>query len=417
MKNIVLPLLVIAQFMLPACDKGREITLTVEPSTLAPVVEGDNQFAFDLYAKLNANRENLFFSPFSISMALAMTYGGAAGETQRQMEEVLHFPYNDNKLHNSLGALLQELTYPAASESGFQMRIANRLWGEERPGYRFQETFLKLTRDFYDAQLEPVSFSEAPGEAAQKINDWVSKQTEGLIGSIVDPNQFSVDTLLVLTNAIYFKGVWTNEFGKRATKDEPFYLEDGTQKNVPLMHQRGDFVYGEAENLQLLQMPYRGNRLSMLAVLPRARDGLAAVENTLDAGRLGEWMAGMRQREVDVFFPRFRMETGFDLTETLKDMGMAVAFEPEADFLKMIELSGQSAPEQRIWLSSVLHKAFVEVDEEGTTAAAATAVSTLAESVSIPEPPPVFRADHPFLFLIRDDVSGSILFMGRVMKP
>jgi serpin B len=184
------------------------------------------------------------------------------------------------------------------------------------------------------------------------------------------------------------------------------------------MQQARKFGYAEPGDIQILRMPYRGDRLSMVVLLPKARDGLASLETALTADRLREWLAGVYEREVIVYFPRFKMETSFDLTETLKAMGMPDAFAPkDADFMKMIEFTTQLVPEVRIWIDAVLHKAYVVVNEKGTEAAAATAVIMNTFTTSIPEPPPVFRADHPFLFLIRDDVSGSILFLGRVMSP
>ncbi|HUW61621.1 MAG TPA: serpin family protein [Candidatus Bathyarchaeia archaeon] len=417
MNRFAFVVLMTAMALMPACNEVKAITLTVDPATLAPVVQGNNQFAFDLYAKLNTNRENLFFSPFSVSTALAMTYGGAGGATQTQMEQVLHFPFSDEKLHTSFGSLLQSLTYVPASKAGYQLNIANRLWGEEKEYYKFRDSFLKLNRDFYGAQLEKVSFSKEPGAAANKINGWVSEQTAGKIPQIVDAAGFTDKTLLVLTNAIYFKGDWASKFTESATKNEPFYLENGSQSDVPMMQQTREFGYAAPGDIQILRMPYRGDRLSMVVLLPKARDGLASLETALTAERLREWLAPIHDQKVEVYFPRFKMETRFDLTETLKAMGMPDAFTPEADFMKMIEYTIQPPPDERIWIDKVLHKAYVDVNEKGTEAAAATAVQMTLTAVSISEPPPVFRADHPFLFLIRDDVSGSILFLGRVMSP
>jgi serpin B len=221
MSRYTFAMLVVVQALVLSCGQGIAITLTVDEATLTPVVQGNNQFAFDLYAKLNTNRENLFFSPFSISTALAMTYGGAGGTTQTQMEQVLHFPYKDEKLHTSFGALLQQLTYAPASKAGYQLDIADRLWGEERPEFTFRDSFLKLNRDFYGAELEKVSFSTDPGAAAAKINNWVSEQTAGKIPEIVDAAGFSDKTLLVLTNAIYFKGDWASKFDEKTTKNDP----------------------------------------------------------------------------------------------------------------------------------------------------------------------------------------------------
>ncbi|MCX5770675.1 MAG: serpin family protein [Candidatus Hydrogenedentes bacterium] len=417
MNRCILVAMIVVQALLPACGQGKAITLTVDEATLTPVVRGNNQFALDLYAKLNTNRDNLFFSPFSVSAALAMTYAGAQGATQAQMEQVLHFPFSDEKLHASFGSLLQALTYVPASKAGYQLDIANRLWGEEKEYFKFREDFLKLNRDFYGAELEKVSFSKEPGPTADKINKWTSKQTAGKIPEIVNAADFSAYTLLVLTNAIYFKGDWLHEFKEDATKDEPFYLEGGTQKNVPLMHQSIQFGYSSTDSLQILEMGYRGNRLSMVVLLPRDRNGLAALEKELNTDLLYGWLAGLHPEKVEVYFPRFKMESAFNLTDTLKAMGMPDAFTLQADFMKMIEFTVQPPPDQRIWIDKVLHKAYVDVNEKGTEAAAATAVIMTLGATAAPEPPPVFRADHPFLFLIQDKPTGSILFLGRVMRP
>ena len=385
------------------------------PADQVQVAEGCNRFAFDLYARLKGAEGNLFLSPYSISTALAMTYAGARGETADQMAKVLCLPASGEAVHGAYGALQKDLN--AAGEGGaFELVVANRLWGQK--GFAFLPDFLALLEARYGAGLEPLDFAGATEAARQTINAWIEKQTRDKIKDLIKPGILDAATRLVLTNAIYFKGKWAEEFDKKATQDEDFFLTPEKKVAAPLMHRTADFGYLESDDLQALELPYqvargdshgRGDRLAMVVLLPTAKDGLAALEASLSADKVAEWVSKLNRREVRVALPRFKTTAEFSLAQVLAAMGMQDAFDASrADF------SGMTGAKD-LFISAVVHKAFVDTNEEGTEAAAATAVvMTLS---AMPEPPPVFRADHPFLFLIRDTKTGAILFLGRIADP
>ena len=382
-------------------DGRRTVVVTDE---LRATAGAANAFAFDLYARLKSTDGNLFFSPASISTALAMTYGGAAGETKQQMAAVLHFELPGDRLHGAQRTLGEILN---ASNKNYRLSTANRLWGAE--GFPFQPQFLALTRDAYGAELEQLDFSRTE-EARATINGWVAQQTNDRIQDLIPPNVLDPETRLVLTNAIFFKGNWAEAFEPKATGDAPFRLASGDEVTVPLMRQTGRFRYGEAEGLQVLELAYAGGDIAMLVLLPK-EVGLDALEKKLTVENVSTWSSGLARKEVEVFLPRFKTTSEFQLGETLSAMGMPLAFSDNADFSAM-----SSAEELK--LSEVIHKAFVEVNEQGTEAAAAT--GALIQPTAAPsddEKPPVFRADRPFVFLIRDRRTGGILFLGRMNDP
>ncbi|GAI76663.1 unnamed protein product, partial [marine sediment metagenome] len=261
----------------------------------------------------------------------------------------------------------------------------------------------------YDGRLSEVDFAGATETARKTINAWVEKKTKDKIKELLKPGVLNRLTRLVLTNAIYFKGNWDSQFEKARTQPAPFTLTDGKKVNVPMMNQTEKFKYTEAESFQALELPYVDNELSMVILLPKETDGLSDFEKTLTAGNLSEWLGKLRKRKVIVSVPKFRMTSQFSLAAVLKSMGMTDAFVPDA-----ADFSGMNG-KRDLFISAVIHKAYVEVNEEGTEAAAATGV--VIGVTSMPARPPVFRADHPFLFLIRDNRTGSILFIGRVMNP
>lgn len=364
-----------------------------------------NAFAFDLYGRLKGEEGNLFFSPASISTALAMTSAGARGETEKQMASVLHFDLPPRQLHAAYGTLGDVLN---ASNKNYKLSTANRLWSAKN--YPFRREYLALTRDSYGAELAQLDFARTE-EARRTINGWVEQKTHDRIKDLIPAGVLDRDTRLVLTNAIYFKGNWADEFQKEATKDEPFRLAAGGKIRAALMRQTDEFRYGEAEGLQLLELFYAGGDLSMLVLLPR-EVGLEPLERKLTAENVERWSSELGSREVELYLPRFKTTSEFRLGETLEAMGMSLAFTDAADF------SGMSSSEA-LKISEVLHKAFVEVNEQGTEAAAATGVVLAPTSAAPrePEPPAVFRADRPFVFLIRDQRTGAILFLGRVADP
>lgn len=372
-----------------------------------PSIAADNNgFALDLYAQLRAKDGNLFFSPYSVSTALAMTYAGARGATAEEMRKVLHFRLEDAKLHEAFAAQIRELNGDAKGR-GYALSVANALWGQQ--DYRFKEEFTALLEKNYGAGMNLVDFAGATEEARRTINAWVEKKTQDKIKELLKPGILTSYTRLVLTNAIYFKGDWAAKFDKKATAKAPFSLSDGKAVDVDMMYQRATFGYADDGKVQALSLPYKGKELSMLILLPRDTAGLKAMEEGLTAKTLGEWVARLREHEVCVWLPGFKMTCEFALNKVLSDMGMPSAFDPDA-----ADFSGMSTQPGRLFISAVVHKAFVEVNEEGTEAAAATAVVMSADS----EPMEFqFRADRPFVFAIRHEKTGAILFMGRVANP
>ncbi len=371
-----------------------------------PVVQGNDAFAFDLYAQLAGQRGNLFFSPYSLSTALAMTYAGARGETAAEMARTLHFPVKQEELHPAFARLIKELD-GKGQQRPFELHSANALWGQK--GYPFLPEFITLTKASYGAGLREVDFVNAADGARRTINEWVEQETRQKIKDLVPPGVLTPLTRLVLTNAIYFKAPWQDQFSKYATKEEDFRLTADQKVTVPMMHQMKAFNYLDGGTFQLLEMPYKGRAQSMVVLLPKAVDGLAGLEKSLNARNLDAWLGKCQSQQVKVAFPRFKITQEFELNKTLGAMGMPLAFSKRADF------SGMDG-RQDLYISNVLHKAFVDVNEEGTEAAAATGVVAGVKSAP-PRPQQEFRADHPFVFLLRDTGTGSILFMGRVTNP
>ena len=380
-------------------------TPTVTDQLVKAVVEGNNQFALDLYAALSSQGGNLFFSPYSLSIALAMTYGGARCQTAEQIAGVLHFPADEQKLHPTFAVLIGRFLDEGKS-AGYQLHVANALWGQKN--YGFLTSYLKLTEDCYGAGLQEVDFATATEEARQTINAWVEIQTQNKIKELLKPVHVDSLTTLILTNAIYFKGDWAVQFEKAQTRDAPFLSVADQRFTVPMMHHTGQFKYLEEDGFQALELSYVGEELSMVVFLPRKVAGLAAFESTLTVDNLSKWLHQLRRQRIIVDLPKFQVTAGCELRKTLSKLGMPVAFTSEADF------SGITG-DKPLFISNVIHKAFVDVNEEGTEAAAATAV-IMTRGLSAAKPP-VFRADHPFVFLIRDNRSGSILFLGRLTNP
>jgi len=372
-----------------------------------PVVEGNNQFATDLYAELGKEEGgNLLMSPYSISTALAMTYAGARGETEAEMAEVLHFTLPQERLHPAFAGLISHFN-EGDKKRPYQLNVANRLWGQK--GYRFLPDFVKTTEDNYGAELAQVDFVRNAEGARQTINRWVEEQTQEKIKDLIPSGVLDSMTRLVLTNAIYFKGDWKYQFDKKRTKDAPFMVTPEKKIKVPMMQQQTVFKYAAYPELQVLEMPYSGDELSMVVLLPKKVDGLADLEKPLTEESIEKWTSRLRPAKVSVFLPRFKMTCQFGLNGVLASMGMPEAFSKSADF------SGMNGKKD-LYISAVIHKAFIDVNEEGTEAAAATAVVIRLKSAR-PRPNPVFRADHPFIFLLKDNQTGSILFMGRVVEP
>lgn len=377
-----------------------------QPADREETVRGDSDFALDLYGHLNDKDGNLFLSPYSISAALAMTYAGARGNTAAEMAKTLHFTLPAERLHPAYGERLRAFS-AAGNKRPYELHIANALWGQK--GMEWRKPFRDITTRHYGAGLREVDFVAATEEARKAINAWVEKQTRDKIMELIKQGVLTPLSRMVLTNAIYFKGNWVFKFDPKRTVEAPFFIGAEKKVDAKLMTQKGRFNYMQNELLQAVEMPYAGKELSMVVLLPRQRDGLADLESKLSRERLGEWMKRLAPtRDLSVTMPKFKFTAEFQLNDALQALGMKDAFGPKAD------LSGMAGNPGDLRISHVIHKAFVDVNEEGTEAAAATAVVVEARAF---RESPVFRADHPFLFLIRDVKTGAILFLGRMQDP
>lgn len=392
----------------PTAGKEDSVPPTVDSEALTALARANNQFAFDLYGKLaTASAEhNLFFSPFSISSALAMTSAGARGETAQEMRTTLRLAGLGDDVHDAFGALDRSLEPPTGDDGSipYALRIANRLFGSQ--SLTFEQPFLDQVQRAYDASLEPMDFEHNADPSREKINAWVEEQTEQKIKDLLKPGVINSNTLLVLVNAIYFKGSWAEPFERQRTTSATFHTASGEEPTVPLMERTGSYAYGSVDGVDVVELPYVGERLAMLVLAPPLGE-LPALEAKLDAAFVERAVGALQPQQVQLSLPRFTTTGEFELAETLADLGMKLAFEPgTADF------SGITTGP--IGLSNVVHKAFVEVNEEGTEAAAATGV--VATRGLMPEPLTV-RIDRPFVFAVRDTQTGSILFLGRIADP
>jgi len=411
---LVLPLVACAQPVEAGVIKSNKHRITspdVSPADEALLVEGNSAFAFDLYQALREKDGNLFYSPYSISLALAMTYAGARSETEQQMADTLNFLLSqEDSLHPAFNKLDIELGKRGQGargkdDGGFRLNIVNAIWGQE--GYTFLPAFLDVLSENYGAGLRVLDFIQETEKSRTTINDWVSDETEGRIVNLIPKGTIDPSTRLVLTNAIYFNAAWQHPFNDSMTEDGPFYLLDGGQVTVPMMKQAESFDYSDGEGYQAIELRYDGGELSMVILLPDAGQ-FEAFEENLSNRKFSDIIDELQYTRVALTMPLFEFDSEFGLKNTLAAMGMPIAFSGNADFSGMTGNRGLA-------ISDVIHKAFVAVDEEGTEAAAATAV---AMEESEPPPPQVeVTVDRPFIFLIRDIDTGAILFIGRVMNP
>jgi serpin B len=393
-------------------EMQRVTSPAVAESDLAELVAGNNAFAFDLYQAVRASEGNIFYSPYSISQALAMTYAGARGETKQQMADTLSFTLPDDRLHPAFNALDLELAargedHRRGESSRFQLNIANAIWGQE--GYAFLPEFLDVLAQNYGAGVRLLDFVSAPEESRLAINDWVSDQTEGKIPDLMPQGVINPMVRLVLTNAIYFNAGWSFPFKAQDTEEGTFHLLNGGEVTVPMMNQDSKFLYAEAEGYQALEVPYGLGELAMMILVPPA-GRFEAFESSLDAHRVDAVVKDLEEWGVTLAMPKFEFESSFDLGETLAAMGMPDAFSEGSEPADFSAMTGS----RDLHIAAVVHKAFVSVDEEGTEAAAATGV---AMAVSAPNRYAELIVDRPFVFLIRDYETGAILFVGRVMNP
>ncbi len=376
---------------------------------IGTLVDSNTAFGFDLYHAISQQPGNLFYSPFSISLALAMTYAGAREETERQMAATLRFTMPQADLHAAFNALDQELAARGQGAKGkdgegFRLNIVNALWGQR--DYGFAQAYLDMLAENYGAGIRLVDFASQPEPSRVMINDWVSDNTEGRIEDLIPPGMIDSLTRLVLTNAIYFNAAWMYPFAEGATRHAAFHKLDGSEVMLPTMSLTESLAYGNGDGYQAIELPYDGGELSMLILVPDT-GRFAEFEAALDADRLAAISQGLGYEQVRLSLPRFEFETELQLGDILAEMGMPVAFSGDADFSGIT-----GSPE--LTISEVVHKAFVGVDEAGTEAAAATAV--IMRLTAMPGEPIEVRVDRPFVFVIRDIVTGALLFAGRVVE-
>lgn len=365
------------------------------------VVESNNKFAIDFYQGIKEANENILFSPYSLSTALGMVYEGAGGETKQEMKKVLYVMDNDSLRRPSTGMVYNLINTPRAK---YDISTANALWMQE--DFSIKKDYLRVIKDYYVGEATNLDFKDEPEESRTIINDWVEAHTNNKIKDLIPAGALGPLTRLLLTNAVHFKGYWLYQFDKAETVEEEFYTGSQTV-NVPMMRLTSDeleFNYTEDANAEVIELAYDGGDLSMLIVLPKK--SLSVVEEGLNTSKIIEWRENLTPKTVHVYLPRFTFETKYFLKNNLAAMGMPTAFTTDAD------LSGIS--DEQLTIDEVIHQAFIEVNEEGTEAAAATAV--IIKITALPDAK-IFRADHPFIFLIQERGTGAIVFMGRVINP
>jgi len=404
------PLAPVAGSSVAVSDRPRDLSPVVAPEQASSLVAGNSAFAFDLYRMLGAEDGNLFFSPYSISTALAMTYAGAAGETADQMARTLHFDLPGEALHAAFNAYALDLEGRAKADvdgTPFELSIANSLWGQE--GFAFRPEFLDRLAENYAAGMRLVDFVADPDASRRVINQWVSDETRKRIEDLIPEGAVDDMTRLVLANAIYFKASWMSAFDPDATVSEPFHRLSGDNVDVPMMYADESYRYRVADGYQAIDLPYQSGDMSMVILLPD-EGRFEAFEDALGPDLLEQTLGQMTYGPVSLGLPRFTYESAFSLKDALEGLGMTDAFDPDrADF------SGMDGTRD-LYIASVLHKAFVAVDEKGTEAAAATAVIMGVTSAPAGEPITI-TVDRPFIYFIRDGQTGAILFLGRVLDP
>jgi serpin B len=402
-KSLTLALVISAALIIPKLPAGGPAST----AAVSEVANANSQFALALYQNINAdkasNGQNIFVSPYSISTALAMTYVGSRNNTQKQMASVLHFQMPDTTLEASYSSLLAQTQATPAKH--YKLEVANALWGQE--GFHFEPAFTTALSKYFGGGFNVVDFIHGREASRLKINKWVEDKTADKIRDLVHASDIDDLTRLILTNAIYFKGDWASKFEKETTGNAPFTVRPGKTVNVPMMEQEDRFPFLQDGELKMIELPYAGNDLAMIAILP-ASDA-EKFSATLSFAKLHELRKHLYPQEVCLFLPRFKFETRYYLEQRLSAMGMPDAFDDnKADF------SGLTG-HRDFHLSHAIHQAMIDVNEEGSEAAAATAM--IPQPVSIPPPPAVFRADHPFIFMIVHKPTDSILFIGRVSNP
>ena len=402
--KIIVPLLILSMLLL-GCAPQIEIPITDDTGTteegINELVKANNQFGLDIYSAVSQEPGNVFISPWSLASALSMTYEGARGQTADEMKNAMHLPDAEVR-HSSFAKLFNDIN---KKDKKYQLFTANALWAQK--DYPFLPEYLNLVEKYYAGKATNVDFIGNTEQARTAINDWVEDHTNDKIKNLFEKGVLTDMTRLVLTNAIYFKGTWLKQFEKSDTFDADFRINPEKTIQVPMMSMHEEeFNYYEDDKMQILEMPYDGEELSILVLLPKDND-LTELERTISADDLGAWRGALRQETLDVYIPKFTFETKYSLSDILANMGMPTAFSMGADF------SGMNGKKE-LFIGIVVHQAFVEVNEEGTEAAAATGVDMTLSAMPMTK---TFRADHPFIFLIQERNSGNILFLGRVIDP
>jgi len=400
---LVLLFLPVMQSCEEASDNPGPTPLELTPKSKM-LIQADNAFGLELFREVVGSEDdtkNIMVSPLSVSLALAMTYNGADGTTREAMEETLHLSgLTVEEINNSYKNLIHAMI---SLDPKVTLDIANSIW--YRDNFYVEPDFLDVNQTYYDAEVTPLDFTDPA--SLDIINEWVAENTNDKIKKIID----EIDPLdvMFLINAIYFKGIWTYQFDPEMTTDLPFYLADGTTEDVPFMIMEADMMYFQNEFFKAIELPYGKGDFSMIVMVPLNDNCTDDVIDQMSAGNLDSWFSGFYLREgLDIHLPTFRFEYEKSLKEILRTLGMAIAFLPgEADFSKI-------NPYFELFISEVKHKTFVEVNEEGTEAAAVTSVTITLTSV---EPPDIFEANRPFLFLIKENTSNALVFMGKVALP
>ncbi len=380
-------------------DAAAEKPLTEQEADQQELVASNNQFACDVYAQLKDKPGNLFFAPGSLATALTMTSAGTNSETNRQMLSTLRHTLPEDRLHPAFAQLQKHLQ---REDAGIQLHVANRLWGQQ--GMTFLPTFLNTMQTSYGAELGQVDFLGDADAARLEINQWVEEQTSNKIKDLIPAGAVGEDTAMVLTNAVYFQGNWKKPFAL-PKEPAPFHVSQTEEKNVPTMHVVAAMGYRKLADLELIAIPYEEQQYSLLVLMPGEVNGLAALEAQLSAEQLQEWTAGMKTARLGLFMPKFNVASQVPMKPVLQALGMTDAFSRQADFSRLSTAAN-------LFLSDVVHQSFVSVDEKGTLATGATGTI-----VTLTSRPQFVHVDRPFLFLVRDDATGCILFMGRVVDP
>lgn len=389
-----------------------KILPSINDEKIASLVKGNNAFALQLYGRLRSTSGNILFSPYSISSALAMTYAGAEGSTAEEMKNVLHYPLDHPDLDAAFAWLNRTFTtYTSDFGADFRVLNANSLWVQT--GQNLLPEFLQIMTDYFQANIRQVDFAFHSEIARSSINRWVKDRTQGRIVDIIQPNDLSRTTRLVLVSALYMKARWANLFDLQLTQQAPFFPALDRSITVPMMQTTGSFLLYQGDTASLIELPYApprpgGLQLAFLILLPNERMGLSNIERTLTLDQYQKWKAQMTQKRVNVIMPKFTISESFTLNDALQSLGIKAAFTTQADFSRLANVKD-------LYIGKVVHKTFMNVNEKGTEATAATAITM--NRTAVQQIPVLFRADHPFLFMIVEKGTGSILFMGRLNIP